>query len=206
VLLAAVAVADAATITQTVTINPTITDWNNSLMFQQFDSSLGTLQSVTIDLSAIYTTILTVTNNAASSSEGTATTQLQLTLTGGNGVGLAIDQTFPSPAFSYSLAPGGSTTSGTFQTTATATGVYSAAAILNDFTGSGSVTLPISTYTQAWLGNTGGVSSISQYTTAGLTGTATYTYAETNVPEPATLILMGVALLVIGLWRHMRRA
>jgi PEP-CTERM motif-containing protein len=181
--------------TTTTPISLTLTDWTDSLSFQQFDSSLGILNSVTIDLSGSMSTVLTITNNSPEASSGTAKTELQMTVqdSGGNLIVPQINL-FSSP-YSYSLSAGGSVTSGTLSKNGTSSDTYTLAAVLAEFTGPGSIVLDASTFTQTWQTNTGGNTFVNQITDAELTGTVTYNY---TVPEPATMSLLslgGLALL-----------
>ena len=61
----------------------TLTDWSLGLDFPKFNSALGTLISVELDLSGSLSTIITVTNSALSSSSGTAKTEVQYTVQDG---------------------------------------------------------------------------------------------------------------------------
>src|SRR5277367_3921749 len=63
------------------TVPSTLTDWSQSLVFPQFNPALGTLVSVELDLTNSFTTTLYITNNADSSSSGTAKTEVTLTVT-----------------------------------------------------------------------------------------------------------------------------
>ncbi len=53
--------------TTTTPIASTLTDWTSSLEFPQFNSALGTLTMVQIDLAGSMTTVLTVTDDIANS-------------------------------------------------------------------------------------------------------------------------------------------
>jgi hypothetical protein len=208
ILLAAVATSTkAATISYTTStpIPSTLTDWSGSLAFQQFDPSLGVLNSVTLQLSGSLSTIVSVLNNSPSGSSGTAKTEVQMTV---QDPGLNFTPNVPqldliSPAFGYSLSPGGSATS----TLLTKSGAYNSApdytlpAVLTEFTGLGTITLSASTFTQTLLANTGGNTAATQLTDAALTGSVTYNY--TAVPEPSTFALLGAGIigLIYG-WRR----
>ncbi|MEI9866717.1 MAG: choice-of-anchor E domain-containing protein [Limisphaerales bacterium] len=68
----------------TTPIPATATDWNGTLVFPQFNSALGTLNSVELFFSSSTTTFLTVQNisnlfGVPSSSSGTAFSDVQLT-------------------------------------------------------------------------------------------------------------------------------
>jgi hypothetical protein len=180
--------------TTTTPITLTATDWTDSLSFPQFNSGLGILNSVTIDLSGSMNTVLTVTNNSAEASTGTAKTELQMTVqdSGGNLIVPQIDL-FSAP-YSYSLGAGGSVTSGILTKNGTSSDTYTLAAVLAEFTGPGSIVLDASTLTETWLTNTGGNTFASQSTSAELTGTVTYNY---TVPEPMTISLMSIGGLAL---------
>ena len=188
-------------LTTTSPIPSTTTDWSSSLAFPQFNPSLGTLTSVEIYLSGGLTTQLTVTNNdESSSSYGTAKTEVQISAqdVGSDLVVPELDM-YSSPAFSYSLAAGGSIVSGLLTQTGTSDETYTSSPVLAEFTGVSSYSLPASTFTQTVLSNTGGNTDASQVTTAYLTGSVTYTY---SVPEPASLGLIVAALPLLAARRR----
>jgi hypothetical protein len=202
VLLPGVASAYVISYTTSTPIGSTLTDWTGTLAFQKFNPSFGTLNSVTIGLSGSLSTVLTITNNSGESSSGTGKTEVQMTVqdAGSNLINTPQIDLF-SPDYSYSLGAGGSTTSGTLTKNGTSSDLYTAAAVLSEFTGaSGNTVLNASTFTQTWLTNTGGNTFASQVTNASLTGTVTYDY----VPEPATMAMLGLGAL--GLAARRRRS
>jgi hypothetical protein len=172
----------------------TLTDWSSSLSFPQFSPSLGILKIVQIDLNGSLSTAITVTNSSPEGSSGTAKTELQMTVqdSGNNLIAPEIDMM--SPNYSYSLGPGGSSTSGTLTKSGSSSDQYTASVVLAEFTGGGSIVLPAGTFTQTWLTNTGGNTFASQVTNASLTGTVTYFY---ELPEPTTICLLGLGGLAL---------
>jgi hypothetical protein len=173
----------------------TLTDWTGSLSFPMFNSALGTLTEVDMTLNGAMQTTLTVINGSPDSSSGSANTEVRMRVqdAGNNFSPPQID--FFSPAFAYSLAGGGSVTSGLLTKTASDSEVYTLSAILAEFNGPGTIVLPASTFTQTLLANTGGNTAASQVTQADLTGTVTYHYTPVPTPEPSTLALFGAAAL-----------
>ncbi len=187
-----------ATTVSYVTSTPipwTLTDWTGTLLFQQFNPSLGTLNSVQIDLNGTLRTVLTVTNSSPEASSGTAKTEVQFTVkdAGNNLITPEID--LSSANFGYTLASGDSATSGTLTKNGMSSDLYTGGVILGEFTGTGTISLSASTFTQTWLTNTGGNTFASQVTDALLTGTVIYDY--TPVPEPATIVLLGLGALTL---------
>jgi hypothetical protein len=188
--------------TTTTPIASTLTDWTGSLAFPQFDANLGTLLSVQLDLTGHFSTVLTVTNTGSSSSTGTTKTELQVSVQdGGNNLWAPELDLFSSQYAFTDLPAGDSITSGTISKTGSSTDVYTLASVLAEFTGTGSIVLPASTYTQTWIGYNGGNTNASQVTNAELTGSVTYRYAP--VPEPSTLALLGIG--AFGLLFGIRR-
>ncbi len=184
-------------------IASTLTDWTSSLGFQQFNSSLGTLTSVEIDLSSSFTTTINVMNNSESGSSGTAQTEVQLTVQDA-GLNLnAPELDLVGPTFSYSLGAGGNATSGLLSKSGMDDETYNTAPILAEFTGAGNITLNAYTFTQTLLANTGGNTSASQVTDAGLTGQVIYTF--TPAPEPSTFALLALGLGVLPFLRRRRQ-
>lgn len=177
----------------TTPISSTLTDWTGSLSFPQFSPSSGTLLSVQINLSGSMNTVLTITNSSPEASSGTGKTELQFTVqdSGSNLVNPVM--VLFSPDFSYNLGSGLSTTSGTLTESGTSSDTYTNSTVLAEFTGAGTISLNAGTFTQTWLTNTGGNTFASQVTDAQLTGTVIYNY----VPEPATIMLLGLGALTL---------
>lgn len=188
--------------TTTTPIASTLTDWTSSLAFEQFDASLGTLKSVQLDLNGKFNTVLTVTNTGAEPSSGNSRTELQVTVQDAGGNLLVPELDLFSSQFAFTdLQPGTSVTSGTISKSGGSSDVYTSAAVLAEFTGTGTIVLPASTFTQTWIGYQGGNTLASQVTYAELTGSVTYTY--TPVPEPSTIVLLGIG--AFGLVCYARR-
>ena len=187
--------------TTSTPIPSTLTDWSSSLAFPQFNPSLGNLVSVQLDLSATFTTTLTVQNNSPSGSAGWAKTELQFTVQDvGNNLNVP-ELDLYSPIFNSNLGAGQQEVSGLLSKSGSNSQVYTLAAVLAEFTGVGSITLPGSTFTQTLLSNTGGNTDASQITDASLTGDVIYTY--TVVPEPSAFGLLALGLGALPLlWRQ----
>ncbi len=185
------------------------TDLSGELVFPEFDSSLGTLTQVELELFTTFTTTLTVKNNSTSSSVGGAKTQLQVTVEDLNNNFTVPEMDLLSPGFTYRLGAGQTLQSGPLANSASYSQAYTLASILSEFTGSGTIGLSASTATLAFRANSGGNTVASQATEASLTGDVVYTYtpyANTVVPEPTTLgLAYGLPALALGALPFLRR-
>jgi len=180
------------------------TDFGGVFNFAQFNPGLGALISVEIDMGTSFTSVITVTNNAQSASNGTVKTEVQdgisdgsfsnvsqiLTVTGGT---YSVLDDVLSPAGIYNLAPGGTTTLNLTGSHSTS-GTFFAPAQLAQFIGVGTVGLNYATLTGTVLSNTGGNTNAGQVTTATMTAKVIYTY-DSNVPEPGAMALLGTGVV-----------
>jgi hypothetical protein len=203
------------------TVPPTLTDWGwTPLTFPRFDPSQGTLTQVDLTLSAAMTTTFTLTNNGESDASGTAYTDLEIfvedagyTLTpcnlsellGLQSGQLAVDSTHLPTT---DLAPSEEETYGPFvrANNFDSSPDYTAPTILNEFTGTGNITLNAGAGATVWLDFSGGNVNYAQTTVASLTATVTYVYTPIPVPEPSTLALLAVGALGVVGYRWRRRA
>ena len=187
------------------------TDWSGTLSFPQFDPSLGILNSVELSFSSTTTTLLTVQNisnlfGPAKPSSGTASSQVQITVQDG-----ANDLSAPAIVllsnYAFSLAAGGSVNSGLLTQNASGGNLYTLSAVLSEFTGTGSISLSASTFTQSGLTYTGGTTFAGlNNVDASLTGTVTYNYTSTTpTPEPTVMALAGLSGISLILFRRYRK-
>jgi hypothetical protein len=187
-------------ITTSTPILSTLTDWTGTLVFPQFNPSLGSLDSVQLDFSSTVTAAYSVQNVGAVPASGSVQAEVQLTVQDpGNNLSVP-EITLLSSAFGYNgLGAGQTATSGLLTESGSISDLYTQAAILSEFTGGGNISLNAGTLSESLLVNRGGFTEAGQLTDASLTGTVEYTYTEAisyagAVSEPSTsgLLLVGL--------------
>ncbi|MGA2253386.1 MAG: choice-of-anchor E domain-containing protein, partial [Thermoguttaceae bacterium] len=176
------------------------------LSLPQFDPVNGTLSQVTLDLIGGLNTSFMVGNlSTASSSSGNVSSQSTFTISSGT-LGLNLSPLTLTAGVPFSLQAGELPV---YPLSASQMGLNSyniPSALLQDFTGTGVVSLPASTSTQTILtyGNGSPYVNPPPSPTATMTAVATYYYSPAVVPEPSTFALLGVS--IIGLlgysWRR----
>jgi hypothetical protein len=205
--------------TATAALPPGInTDFTALLTTTQFNPAWGSLQSVEIDLTSHMSTDLQIINGDTGASSGSVNTQLQIFVQdGGNNLQGGVYTTgagviaYCAPGncisgkYTYSLASGGSIDSGAILANSSQDYTYALGAILSEFTGTGTFNLTAKSLTGTTITNTGGNTTATQNTFANVTGDVIYTY-NSNAPEPATLFLMGSALVGVGVLRKRFKA
>ncbi len=234
-LIAGTSAVRAATIVQNATITFQNTNWTSSLSFLKFDSSLGTLQSVTLSVDSKVRTIIQLKNTGSTTMSG---------LTGSDGTGARINTVvqllvtptgLPTQFANFQakqfgpvvLAPNAfaqsdagfsppyvngapyNDTSQSFALDNTSNQVvgYSSPDFAA-FTGAGNIGVNVAANANTTASYSGGNAQIDQLTYANASGTLTYTYQPVPAPPAAVSLGIGsiVGLLGTGVNRLRRRA
>ncbi|MGC8476423.1 MAG: choice-of-anchor E domain-containing protein [Acetobacteraceae bacterium] len=197
--------ARAGTLSETVNVASTPTNWSQTLNFQGFDAlataaSLNPSQLILSSITIALTEKLSGTAQATNTSNGSITTSFNITNTGelnAGGLGTVVDS---QSSGNVTIPAGGTSAVQDLSGSNSATNTYSTnlAQFLPAWTGAGSDT--------AFEGVSGGGGNLqATFTDSGaLSVLVTYNYGAAPVPEPATIAVFGVALLALGLIRTKR--
>jgi len=175
----------------------------------QFDSSLGTLLSMTLELQAQITGTISLTNNAANAQNVSGTTSSLFTV--GPLTSFSFANPFATPSFTtgiQNIAGGG----GIFVSGALDSGVLSTAETIfagfNPYQAPGGGLFGITADTLSGLTILGaGGNIVSAQTTQGtFTAQVSYLFDDNTVttPEPASMALLGAGMLALGFARRRR--
>jgi len=201
--LAVSAGVQAASITTSDALGPQTTELettNATLNFDAFDSALGTLNSVTIDISyeSISTVSLTNTSTQGQRFSWDSGLDWEFEILAGSGNFVTADPTaLGSTGGRVTLASGETLDLGT-TTDGNTLSVTVAAADFANFIGTGQIGIGCNTFTSSNFSGGGGNIDTNQVTQASCAADITYDYAGTpapSIPEPAAVWLIGAGLL-----------
>ena len=186
----------------------TALSYSSDFTVPKFNPGLGTLTKVSWYIYAEFTGEVDLTNNGGLPQNGLVNFGTQHTTAANATLGV-FEVTSPLAAggpFAYALNPGDSTTIGPDAGNDDDSGFTVNGAQLNNWTGAGTVNIPL--LHESVLNLIGGGSLTAEFTQTGRSRIeVTYEYTDAVIPEPGTYV-GGLALLGVGglAYRRMRRA
>jgi hypothetical protein len=191
VLSLSTANAQAATMSQNLGVPMTPTNWSSQLSFAKFDTSLGTLNSVSIIMGSTIIGSGSVTNTGIDPATGTATLSSEIELFDSNAISLGIVRPIFQDSFrvidSTTLAAGATKTYDAVTVSDSNTFSFSDLSTLAYFSGTGTGSLTATGLGfSGWTGSSNINTSFS--TQASASYTVTYNYSAAAVPEPLTIL------------------
>jgi hypothetical protein len=181
------------------------TDWADFLNFQKFNSSLGTLTSVKIDLYSDVSGSVDLTNYNSDPVDVPVSLSVNVALDRPDSTNLVM---ISAPLFSETKTVAGNDVASVSNSyVAYNSAVFTNASDLALFTGAGNISTLISAHASSSVEGDG---VDAEFTTkAGGHGTVTYTYTAAPVPEPETygMLLLGLGMMgVVAKRKQARKA
>jgi hypothetical protein len=184
----------AGTITQSQTVPLQSTDWSTTAVFNQFNPGSGTLTMVTLTLDGTIQSELIAINSSGDTDTVSVTASATITVTRPDLSTLVVA---PTVTHTETLPDGGFFDVTDTNSSSLAVTSPPPASDLVAYTGVGTIILPIDAVGTSTVTSDSGNASGGAFTNAGATLTLTYTFQPTGgvtVPEPSSLLLMGIAL------------